>query len=87
MGRGVEVAGANRTGDRKTPMDADLDTLDVAVHRTADDLLPAHPANAHRLVADAERVNPCVARVSPETRAWRETRRGRTCTDHEHGAG
>jgi hypothetical protein len=35
-------------------MDADLDTLCIAVYCTADDLLPAKPANGRRKVADAE---------------------------------
>ena len=35
-------------------MDADLDTLCIAVYCTADDLLPVARANARRVVSDAE---------------------------------
>jgi hypothetical protein len=44
-------------------MDADLDTLCIAVYCTADDLLPDPPANARRLVSDAELVTLCVAQA------------------------
>jgi hypothetical protein len=44
-------------------MDADLDTLCIAVYCTADDLLPDPPANARRLVSDAEVVTLCVAQA------------------------
>ena len=44
-------------------MDADLDTLCIAVYCTADDLLPARPANARRRVTDAEVVTLCVAQA------------------------
>ena len=37
-------------------MDADLDTLCIAVYCTADDLLPAPPGNGRRTVTDAELV-------------------------------
>jgi hypothetical protein len=44
-------------------MDADLDTLCTAVYVTADDLLPAHPANARRSLSDAEVVTLAVAQA------------------------
>ena len=44
-------------------MDADLDTLCIAVYCTADDLLPAARANARRKVSDAELVTLCVAQA------------------------
>ena len=44
-------------------MDADLDALCIAVYCTADDLLPARPANARRMVTDAEVVTLCVAQA------------------------
>lgn len=44
-------------------MDADLDALCIAVYCTADDLLPSAPANARRLVTDAEVVTLCVAQA------------------------
>jgi Transposase DDE domain len=44
-------------------MDADLDALCIAVYCTADDLLPAAPANARRLVTDAELVTLAVAQA------------------------
>lgn len=44
-------------------MYADLDTLCIAVYCTADDLLPSRPANARRLVTDAEVVTLCVAQA------------------------
>ena len=44
-------------------MDADLDTLCIAVFCTADDLLPEKPGNARRRVTDAEVVTLCVAQV------------------------
>jgi len=42
-------------------MDADLDTLCIAVYCTADDLLPTACPNARRLLTDAELVTLCVA--------------------------
>jgi hypothetical protein len=45
-------------------MDADLDTLCTAVYVTADDLLPARPANARRELTDAEVVSLAVAQVA-----------------------
>jgi len=45
-------------------MDADLDTLCTAVYVTADDLLPAAPANARRELSDAEVVSLAVAQVA-----------------------
>jgi len=42
-------------------MDADLDTLCIAVYVTADDLLPEHAPNARRALADAEVVTLAVA--------------------------
>ena len=44
-------------------MDADLDTLCIAVYCTADDLLPEPPGNARRMVTDAEVVTLCVAQA------------------------
>lgn len=44
-------------------MDADLDTLCIAVYCTADDLLPESPGNARRMVTDAEVVTLCVAQA------------------------
>ena len=44
-------------------MDADLDTLCIAVYCTADDLLPEQPGNARRRVTDAEVVTLCVAQA------------------------
>jgi len=44
-------------------MDADLDTLCIAVYSTADDLLPEPPGNARRMVTDAEVVTLCVAQA------------------------
>jgi len=44
-------------------MDADLDTLCIAIYCTADDLLPAARANARRTVTDAEVVTLCVAQA------------------------
>jgi hypothetical protein len=44
-------------------MHADLDLLCVSVYCTADDLLPAHTANARRKLIDAEIVTLCVAQV------------------------
>ena len=44
-------------------MDADLDTLCIAVYCTADDLLPEPAGNARRLVTDAELVTLCVAQA------------------------
>lgn len=44
-------------------MDADLDTLCIAVYCTADDLLPTPRANARRIVTDAEVVTLCVAQA------------------------
>ncbi len=42
-------------------MDADLDLLLIAVYCTADDLLPERPANAKRVLSDAEVVTLSVA--------------------------
>ena len=44
-------------------MDADLDTLCIAVYCTADDLLPARPGNGRRTVTDAELVTLSVAQA------------------------
>ena len=44
-------------------MDADLDSLCIAVFCTADDLLPEKPGNARRRVTDAEVVTLCVAQA------------------------
>ena len=44
-------------------MDADLDTLCIAVYCTADDLLPEKQGNARRRVTDAEVVTLCVAQA------------------------
>lgn len=44
-------------------MDADLDTLCIAVYCTADDLLPEPAGNARRMVTDAEVVTLCVAQA------------------------
>jgi hypothetical protein len=44
-------------------MDADLDTLCIAVFCTADDLLPERPGNARRTVTDAEVVTLSVAQA------------------------
>jgi hypothetical protein len=44
-------------------MDADLDTLLIAVFCTADDLLPEKAGNARRRVTDAEVVTLCVAQA------------------------
>jgi Transposase DDE domain len=44
-------------------MNADLDTLLIAVFCTADDLLPSKPKNARRSVTDAEVVTLCVAQA------------------------
>jgi len=44
-------------------MDADLDLLCIAVYCTADDLLPELPANARRMVTDAEVIALCVAQA------------------------
>jgi hypothetical protein len=44
-------------------MDADLDTLCIAVYCTADDLLPDARPNARRVVSDAEVVTLCVAQA------------------------
>lgn len=44
-------------------MDADLDTLCIAVYCTTGDLLPDRPANARRELSDAEVVTLCVAQA------------------------
>jgi DDE family transposase len=44
-------------------MDADLDTLCIAVYCTADDLLPEPAGNGRRLLTDAELVTLCVAQA------------------------
>jgi len=54
--REAEVGGAQRTVDPEATMDADLDTLCIAVYCTADDLLPSAPGNGRRTVTDAELV-------------------------------
>jgi Transposase DDE domain len=55
-------------------MDADLDLLLIAVFCTADDLLPKRPANAKRILTDAEVVTLCVAqqvlRISSDEQFW-----------------
>jgi hypothetical protein len=61
--REAEVGGAEITVDQEATMDADLDTLCVAVYCTADDLLPEPPGNARRMVTDAEVVTLCVAQA------------------------
>jgi transposase len=61
--REAEVGGANNTVDQEATMDADLDTLCIAVYCTADDLLPEKPGNARRMVTDAEVVTLCVAQA------------------------
>jgi hypothetical protein len=59
----AEVGGAEYTVDLEATMDADLDTLCIAVYCTADDLLPEPPGNARRMVTDAEVVTLCVAQA------------------------
>jgi hypothetical protein len=44
-------------------MDADLDTLSIAVYCTAHDLLPPPPVNARRMVTDPEPITLCVAQA------------------------
>jgi hypothetical protein len=61
--REAEVGGATRIADPEASMDADLDTLCIAVYCTADDLLPEPPANARRVVTDAEVLTLCVAQA------------------------
>jgi hypothetical protein len=61
--REAEVGGAEITVDQEATMDADLDTLCIAVYCTADDLLPEPPGNARRMVTDAEVVALCVAQA------------------------
>jgi len=55
-------------------MDADLDLLLIAVFCTADDLLPKRPANAKRILTDAEVVTLCVAqqvlRIASDEQFW-----------------
>ena len=63
MYREAEVGGAQRTVDPEATMDADLDTLCIAVYCTADDLLPARPGNGRRTVTDAELVTLSVAQA------------------------
>ena len=61
-------------------MDADLDTLCIAVYCTADDLLPEPPGNARRIVTDAEVVTLCVAQAImgiPSDRRFLKTARKR----------
>jgi len=63
-------------------MDADLDTLCIAVYCTADDLLPAAPANGRRKVSDAEVVTLCVAQAlmgQPSDRRFLAAARRRLC--------
>jgi hypothetical protein len=61
--REAEVGGADYTVDQEATMDADLDSLCIAVYCTADDLLPEQPENARRMVTDAEVVTLCVAQA------------------------
>jgi hypothetical protein len=61
--REAEVGGANHTVDLEATMDADLDLLCLAVNCTAHDLLPEPPANARRIVTDAEVITLCVAQA------------------------
>jgi hypothetical protein len=61
--REAEVGGAEITVDQEATMDADLDTLCIAVYCTADDLLPEPVGNARRMVTDAEVVTLCVAQA------------------------
>jgi len=61
LGREAEVGGVKYTVFLEATMDADLDTLCIAVYCTADDLLPEKPGNARRSVSDAEVVTLCVA--------------------------
>ena len=61
-------------------MDADLDTLCIAVYCTADDLLPSRPANARRRVTDAELVTLALAQAVmgiPSDRRFLAVARGR----------
>lgn len=63
-------------------MDADLDTLCIAVFCTADDLLPEKPGNARRRVTDAEVVTLCVAQAImgiPSDRRFLAVARKRLC--------
>lgn len=63
-------------------MDADLDLLCTAVYCTADDLLPERPANARRIVTDAEVVTLCVAQAImgvPSDRRFLKVARKRLC--------
>jgi hypothetical protein len=69
--REAEVGGAEITVDQEATMDADLDTLCIAVYCTADDLLPEPPGNARRIVTDAEVVTLCVAQAIMGIRAPR----------------
>jgi transposase len=63
-------------------MDADLDLLCIAVYCTADDLLPELPANARRMVTDAEVIALCVAQAImgiPSDRRFLRVARKRLC--------
>jgi hypothetical protein len=78
--REAEVGGAEITVDQEATMDADLDTLCIAVYCTADDLLPEPPGNARRMVTDAEVVTLCVAQAImgiPSDRRFLKTARKR----------
>ena len=70
------------TVDPEATMDADLDTLCIAVYCTADDLLPEPAANARRMVTDAEVVTLCVAQAImgiPSDRRFLRVARKRLC--------
>ena len=63
-------------------MDADLDTLLVAVYCTAHDLLPHPPVNARRMVTDPELITLCVAQAImgiPSDRRFLKVARKRLC--------
>lgn len=63
-------------------MDADLDTLCIAVYCTADDLLPEKPANGRRELTDAEVVTLAVAQAImgiPSDRRFLAAARTRLC--------
>ena len=80
--REAEVGGVSHTVDLEATMDADLDTLCIAVYCTADDLLPGLPANARRMVTDAELGARCVAQAImgiPSDRRFLKVARKRLC--------
>ena len=63
-------------------MDADLDTLCIAVYCTADDLLPRARGNARRELTDPEVVSLCVAQAImgiPSDRRFLKVARKRLC--------